>query len=114
MHPVGLEAYRKLNPKRSAVYSFEQRKAAQFSPRDVRRFREKPKAWAFFRAQAPFYQRTFTFWVVSAKKDETRLRRLDRVITASAKGEKIDPFGPTYPKTPAGVKSPGGRPKAPA
>jgi uncharacterized protein YdeI (YjbR/CyaY-like superfamily) len=114
MHPVGLEAYYRLNPKRSAVYSFEQRKTARLSATDVRRFKEKPRAWAFFRAQPPSYRRTFTFWVVSGKKEETRRRRLDRVIAASAQGCRIDPYGPTYPKAPAGVTFPGGRAKAPA
>ena len=114
MHPAGLEAYGKLNPKRSAVYSFEQRKQARFSASDVRRFKSRPKAWAFFRSQAPSYRRMFTFWIVSAKKPETRLRRLDRVIAASADGVKIDPFGPAYPKPEARVTSPARRAKAPA
>ena len=47
------------------------------------------QAWTFFRAQPPGYQKVLTFWVMSAKKDETRLRRLDALIKDSAEGKRI-------------------------
>lgn len=46
-------------------------------------------AWEFFRAQAPSYQRTATWWVVSAKKEDTRRRRLEALIAATARGKRL-------------------------
>lgn len=46
------------------------------------------KAWAFFQAQPPGYRKIATFFVVSAKQDETRLRRLATLIEHSARGRR--------------------------
>jgi uncharacterized protein YdeI (YjbR/CyaY-like superfamily) len=51
-----------------------------------------PKAWKFFRSQAPWYQRTMSLWVMSAKQEATRMRRLDRLIADSAQGQRIVPM----------------------
>ena len=59
----------------SGKYSFESR-AKKLPPAYEKQFKANPEAWEFFRAQAPWYQRTSTFWVVSAKQEETRQRRL--------------------------------------
>jgi len=55
-------------------------------------FRANKKAWKFFRAQAPWYQRVAAFWVVSAKKDDTRLKRLAKLIKDSENGRTIPPL----------------------
>ncbi len=73
-----------------AVYSYEQRKNACLGPAHVLRFRSSPEAWAFFRAQAPSYRKTASWWVISAKREETRLRRLESLIKASGLGMPID------------------------
>jgi uncharacterized protein YdeI (YjbR/CyaY-like superfamily) len=69
-------------------YSFE-RKNPAFDPAMERAFKANPAAWAFFRAQPAGYQRLITFYVMSAKQESTRLRRLDRVAAMSAKGERL-------------------------
>lgn len=90
MEPAGLLAFSRLKSERSAVYSYEQRKAARLSPAQERRFRSDRMAWEYFRAQAPSYQRTASWWVVSAKREETRLRRLEKLIEASGRRRPID------------------------
>jgi uncharacterized protein YdeI (YjbR/CyaY-like superfamily) len=83
MHPAGLAAFAKREGKRSGIYSYEQRRAANLSAAYEKHFRGRMAAWNFFRAQAPWYQRTCSYWIISAKKEETRLRRLATLIEHS-------------------------------
>ena len=89
MRPAGLRAFEARRDDRSAVYSFEQRGTATFGAAESRRFRASPAAWKFFQAQPPGYRRIATFFVISAKRHETRARRLDRLIADSANGLRI-------------------------
>jgi uncharacterized protein YdeI (YjbR/CyaY-like superfamily) len=90
MRPAGLEAFEKRT--KSGVYSYEQRNEARLSASDERRLRSNVKAWKFFKSQAPWYQRTAIFWVMNAKKEETRARRLATLIADSARGKTIAPL----------------------
>jgi uncharacterized protein YdeI (YjbR/CyaY-like superfamily) len=83
MHPAGLKAFVARSAKKSGIYSYEQRKHARFTAQQEKRFRENKSAWEFFRSQAPWYQRMTTWWVISAKKEETRLSRLSLLIDHS-------------------------------
>jgi uncharacterized protein YdeI (YjbR/CyaY-like superfamily) len=83
MHPAGLAAFEKREGKRSGIYAYEQRKAAKLPAAYEKEFRGNTAAWKFFRAQAPWYQRTCLFWVISAKKEETRLKRRATLIEHS-------------------------------
>ena len=89
MRPAGQRAFGKRTAKKTAVYSFEQRKQIKFPPALLRRFKDSPEAWRYFTAEAPWYQRTVTFWVVSAKREETQLKRLGTLIKDSAAGHRI-------------------------
>lgn len=89
MAEAGIRAFEKRSDERSGVYSFEQRKEAKFDPALETRFRARAKAWRFFEAQPPGYRRLAAFWVMSAKKEETRLRRLAELIARSANGERL-------------------------
>jgi uncharacterized protein YdeI (YjbR/CyaY-like superfamily) len=91
MRPEGLAAFERRDAKRSGIYSFE-REAAQFGPGERKALNGDAKARAFFEAQAPYYRRVATFWVMSAKKSETRERRMGILITHSRKGERIPPL----------------------
>lgn len=75
-----------------ARYSFEQERAVELDPAAERRFRRHAKAWRFFQAQTPSYRRTAVWWVVSAKRAETRERRLSELIACSAAGTKPKAF----------------------
>jgi uncharacterized protein YdeI (YjbR/CyaY-like superfamily) len=88
MAPAGLAAYGRRTAERSGIYSFE-RDAAHFEPDQERVFRKNKKAWEFFQAQPPYYRRLVTFRVISAKRPETRERRLAALIEYSAQGERI-------------------------
>src|SRR5579863_5115120 len=76
MHSAGLAAFQKRDPERSEIYSYEQRKSAKLPAAYQKNFLSHPDAWKFFRAQAPGYQRICSWWVISAKKEETRWKRL--------------------------------------
>ena len=88
MAKPGIDAFERRDPKKTGIYSFENRPKT-FDAALEREFRKQPAAWDFFRAQPPGYQRLMTFFVMSAKQQETRLRRLDRLITASAAGKRV-------------------------
>lgn len=87
LHQTGRAAF-EARQQGAAPYSFES-KDVTLAPALVRRFKANRPAWAFYRQQPPGYRRTSTFWVMSAKQDETRGRRLDVLIRCSARGERI-------------------------
>jgi uncharacterized protein YdeI (YjbR/CyaY-like superfamily) len=84
MRPAGLEAFERRQDDRSAIYSYEQRQEATLSPAQEQRFRASKPAWAYFQAQPPHYQRAAIHWVATAKKPETRDRRLATLVADSA------------------------------
>ncbi|RPJ53734.1 MAG: bacteriocin-protection protein, partial [Acidobacteria bacterium] len=88
MRPPGLAAFERRVQEVNPRYSFEQG-AVRLSPAFQKTFRSDAEAWSFFRAQPPSYRRVATWWVMSAKKDETRERRLARLIAESAAGRRI-------------------------
>jgi len=89
MNPAGLRAFEARDEKKSGVYSFEQRESAKFDGAELKQFRANKAAWKFFEAQPPGYRRLVTYWVVTAKKPETRTRRLATLIADSAAGQRI-------------------------
>ncbi len=91
MRAAGLRAFEARRVEKSGVYSFEQRRAV-LPPRYAARLRAVPAASAFFAAKPPWYRRTAVWWVVSAKREETRLRRLAQLIEDSARGRNIPPL----------------------
>lgn len=94
MHASGLKAFEGAE-RQKRKYSYEQRRESQLSSDDERQFRRDLGAWKFFQSQPPGYRSTAIFWVVSAKRDETRQRRLGALIRASAKGRRIDLLAPS-------------------
>jgi len=82
--PAGLAAFERRRDDRSAIYSYEQRKAAELPPEYEERFRADAAAWEYFQSQPPWYRRTATYWIISAKKEETREKRLATLIDDSA------------------------------
>jgi uncharacterized protein YdeI (YjbR/CyaY-like superfamily) len=83
MHPAGLKAFAARSAKKSGIYSYEQRKSAQFTRQQEKQFLANKTAWEFFRSQAPWYQRVCAYWVISAKREETKLKRLSLLIEHS-------------------------------
>ena len=93
MHPAGLRAFRERDEAKTRQYSYE-REHAKLDPTLAAMLRAHRKAFAFFNAQPPGYRKLVTHWVMTAKKDETRLRRLTHLIERSASGSRIDLLKP--------------------
>jgi uncharacterized protein YdeI (YjbR/CyaY-like superfamily) len=98
MMPPGLAAYLAKDSSRSGVYSFE-RDTAELEPQMIRQFKRKPAAWKYFQAQPPYYRRITSWWVISAKKEETRANRLARLIQHSARSERLPQLTPASRST---------------
>ena len=94
MTPAGEAAFAARRDDRTAVYSYERRHEAAFDAGQEAAFRADARAWEWFGAQAPSYRTMATFWVVSAKRPETRARRLATLIECSAEGRRVPPLQP--------------------
>ncbi len=92
MCEAGLRAFAARTAEKTGVYSFERNEAAKLLPSQEKMLRANRKAAAFFDAQPPWYRRTAVHWVISAKRTETRDRRLAQLIADSAAGRKIGPL----------------------
>lgn len=93
MQPTGLKAFAAREENRSGIYSYEQR-SPELPDEYAKKLRKNPVAWKFFQAQPPSYRKAANWWVLSAKQEETRLRRLDKLINDSAHERTIRQFTP--------------------
>jgi uncharacterized protein YdeI (YjbR/CyaY-like superfamily) len=91
MTKTGLAVFEAREQGRTGVYSFEQR-PTELIPAFRRRFQATKAAWAYFQQEAPWYRRTCSHWVMSAKRDDTRIKRLDTLIACSARRIRIGPL----------------------
>ena len=98
MHPAGLASFRTRDEQRAEQHTHT-RQNATFGADLEPRFRARKKAWAFFQAQPPGYRRLTRWWVTSAKREDTRRRRLGLLIEASADGRRVDMMRPGGGKT---------------
>jgi uncharacterized protein YdeI (YjbR/CyaY-like superfamily) len=89
MQPAGVAAFTRREESSSAIYSFENRESAELSGDDEHEFRRDPVAWEFFQRHPPGYRRLIAWWVISAKRPETRSKRLERLIAESRAGRRI-------------------------
>lgn len=97
MRPAGRAAFALRDEARSRIYAYE-RKAAALPPELAAKLGAHKKAWAYFSSQPSWYQRNSVHWVVSAKKEETRLRRFTALVECSAEGKNIPPLALARPK----------------
>ena len=88
MRPAGLKAFRARRANRSGIYSYEQHSVELEEPYDGL-LKKNTAAWRFFRAQPASYQRAVSWWIISARKDETRLKRLEKLMAYSAQGQRL-------------------------
>jgi uncharacterized protein YdeI (YjbR/CyaY-like superfamily) len=89
VRPMGLAAFEKRAAERTGIYAYENRKSAVLDPEAEREFRRNKKAWAYFEAEAPSYRQQAMWWVITAKREETRRSRLATLIDDSAHGRRI-------------------------
>lgn len=97
MREAGLKAFHERDLSRTNQYSFEN-KERKLDAAYEKKFRANKKAWAWFSAQAPYYQRTASWWVISAKQEATRAKRLEILIRDSEAGIKIAPLRRNHDK----------------
>jgi uncharacterized protein YdeI (YjbR/CyaY-like superfamily) len=98
MHPAGLKAFAARNAKKSGIYAYEQRKTARFTRAQAKQFRANKAAWEFFRSQAPWYQRVCTYRVISAMREETKVKRLSELIEHSRNRRRLPGITPAKKK----------------
>jgi uncharacterized protein YdeI (YjbR/CyaY-like superfamily) len=89
MRPAGTAAFAARRADRSGIYSFEQKQEPRLDAEAVAAFRADPQAWAHFTAEPPSYRRAAVWWVVSAKQQATRDRRLAQLMADSRAGRRI-------------------------
>jgi uncharacterized protein YdeI (YjbR/CyaY-like superfamily) len=100
LRPAGAAAFER---RKTSSYSYENRPGALGRSLQAR-FRANDAAWAFFKAQPPWYQRTCSFWVMSARQAETRERRLALLISCAEAGEPIPPLKRAPARSAAGAR----------
>lgn len=91
MRPAGLRAFDERSDAKSAIYSYENA-PRELPPEYEKQFRRNRKAWTFFSKQPPGYRRVAIYFVTSAKKEETRSRRLAQLIDDSANGRRLPQY----------------------
>ncbi len=91
MQAAGLAAFEARQVGKSAVYSYE-REQAGLTEGYLQQLQANPAAWVYFQLQAPWYQRSASVWVISAKQEATRQRRLQQLIADSAAGQPLAQF----------------------
>ena len=89
VRPAGQRAFDLRRRDEGGAYSYERRHEIALDPAFEKRFRAKRKAWSWFQAQAPSYRTMAVYWVMSAKREEARVRRLERLIEDSTLGRRI-------------------------
>ena len=88
MRPTGLNAFAARIENKSGIYSYEQRTTELEEPYATY-LKKNKAAWNFFRTQPPSYRKMIGWWIISAKREETRMARLAKLISESAKGKRL-------------------------
>jgi uncharacterized protein YdeI (YjbR/CyaY-like superfamily) len=97
MQPAGLEAYEARRENKSGIYSYEQRSADLEEPYN-RLLKKNHAAWKFFQAQPASYRKAVYWWIMSAKKEETRLKRLEKLVAIATKEQRLPEFVSRKPR----------------
>ncbi len=88
MKKPGLEVYNNRKESKSGIYSFES-EIIKLDDNFERIFKANKNAWDFFEKQAPSYQKTRSHWIMSAKQESTKISRLNKLILASEKHNRL-------------------------
>jgi uncharacterized protein YdeI (YjbR/CyaY-like superfamily) len=91
MHSAGLRAFEERDRRKDQMYSYEQ-PPMELAPEFLARFQAETDAWTHWQSEIPSYRRTATYWVMEAKKPETRERRFAELLARSAEGTRPRPF----------------------
>ena len=88
MRSTGLKAFAARIENKSGVYSYEQRNT-ELKQAYAKLLKKNEAAWKFFETQPPSYRKMIDWWIISAKKEQTRMARLAKLISESAKGRRL-------------------------
>jgi len=88
MTAAGVTAFAARKENKSGIYSYEQR-SAKIDGAYEKQLKQNKRAWDFFYAQPPSYRKAIGWWVVSAKQEATRLKRLEKLIRESERGQRL-------------------------
>ena len=99
MAEPGIKSFEAREKHRTGIYAFEQKRPG-LSAKYKKLLRANQRAWGFFAKQAPWYQRTAGYWVSTAKQEETRARRLAKLMEVSAAGRRLDHLTPKAKRRP--------------
>jgi len=97
MQPAGLKAYQARRENKSGIYSYEQRSVNLEEPYN-RLLRKNEAAWSFFHLQPASHRKAISWWIISAKKEETRLKRLEKFMSYAVQGQRLPEFTPSKPR----------------
>jgi uncharacterized protein YdeI (YjbR/CyaY-like superfamily) len=89
MRPAGVKAFELRKDEKSGIYAYENRKSAVLGKAEEKLFRARPRAWDFFQRQPAGYRKLTTWWVISAKREETKKKRLEKLISESEAGRRL-------------------------
>lgn len=104
VHASGLEAFERRTQRSQAQVAYENRRSARLDPAMVRRFRQNTNAWKFFQSEPTGRRQLAIVFVMSAKREETRERRLDAIIAACAKGKRVGVLETSKPPASSGSR----------
>jgi uncharacterized protein YdeI (YjbR/CyaY-like superfamily) len=88
MQSAGLKAYEARKQFKSGIYAYEQRTVELPEPYN-RMLKKNKAAWSFFEAQPPGYRKLMSWWIACAKKEETRVKRFEKLIAYSIEGKRL-------------------------
>lgn len=89
MRAAGRKAFEQRKEEKSGIYAYENRKLAELGKAEEKQFRARSKAWEFFQNQPAGYRKLMIWWVISAKRDETKKKRLEKLISESEAGRRL-------------------------
>jgi uncharacterized protein YdeI (YjbR/CyaY-like superfamily) len=92
MTPDGLAAFELRDEKRTNRYSFEQPRPIELTEEQLKQFKSNKTAWMYFESKPASYRKPAIWWVVSAKREETRVKRLATLIADCEAGRLIKPL----------------------
>lgn len=91
MCPAGFKAYEARKENKSGIYSYEQRAVDLEDPyKEI--LKKNAAAWRFYEGQPPSYRKAIGWWIISAKREETRIKRMHKLIAFSAMGQRLPEF----------------------
>lgn len=89
MRAAGRKAFERRKEEKSGIYAYENRKSAVLGEAEEKQFRARSKAWDFFQRQPEGYRKLMIWRVITGKREETRQKRLEQLITASEAGRRL-------------------------